>query len=184
MPAESPKVVFERLYRANYDRVLAYGLRRTDPERAVDATAETFTVAWRRLADVPGDPLPWLLGVARRVLANERRAVGRHEALVQRLARAPAGSGRDPADVVAAAAAMRAALGRLGPRDRELLMLLAWDGLSPDQAAASLGCSKPTLAVRLHRARRRMERELARESKPTSPESPRAGAPRSLREVS
>ena len=76
VPAEPPQVVFERLYRANYDRVLAYGLRRTDPERARDATAETFVVAWRRLADVPPDPLPWLLGVARRVLANERRAVG------------------------------------------------------------------------------------------------------------
>jgi RNA polymerase sigma-70 factor (ECF subfamily) len=52
-------------------------------------------------------------------------------------------------------------LERLRPDDRELLMLIAWEGLSPTDAAASLGVSMAALSVRLHRARQRLESELA-----------------------
>jgi RNA polymerase sigma-70 factor (ECF subfamily) len=168
MPAEDgPRAVFERIYRANYDRVLAYALCRADRDRALDATGETFLVAWRRLGDLPDQPLPWLLGVARRVLADQRRASGRRDALVTRLAAQPAPPpGHDPADQVAASSHVNAALARLRPDDREVLTLLAWDGLTPEQAAESLGCSRATFAVRLHRARRRMERELTATSAP------------------
>ena len=64
--------------------------------------AETFLVAWRRLDDVPADALPWLYGVARRVLANQRRSADRGAALERRLAGAerPAAPrpGRDAGD--------------------------------------------------------------------------------------
>ncbi len=150
---------FELLYAAHYDRVLAYTLCRAEVEVARDAAAETFVVAWRRLADVPDEPLPWLIGVARRCLADQRRSSGRREALATRL-RFVAGSGydlgNDPAEAVAERDQVVAALRRLPVADREVLRLVAWDGLTSAQAAESLGCSRATFAVRLHRARRRL----------------------------
>jgi DNA-directed RNA polymerase specialized sigma24 family protein len=126
MSADADARSLEWCYRRYYDRVLAYALRRTDRERALEATAETFVIAWRRFGDLPAEPLPWLLGVARNVLARQRRADGRQGALLDRLAATPSGQvGHDPAERVVAAAAMRVALARLGEADRELLMLLA-----------------------------------------------------------
>jgi len=64
---------FNELYQAQYETVLRYALRRTDPETARDAVAETFLVAWRRLDTVPADQAqatPWLYSIARNVLAN------------------------------------------------------------------------------------------------------------------
>src|SRR3954465_493008 len=89
--------LFEELFRKAYPAVRGYALRRTSPDAAQDAVAETFLVAWRRFNDVPEDALPWLFGVARRVLANQRRASGRGEALRQRLA----GAGADAPDLEA-----------------------------------------------------------------------------------
>jgi RNA polymerase sigma-70 factor, ECF subfamily len=146
---------FEQLWDELFARVLGYALRRTDPEEARDVVAETFTVAWRRLDDVPpGDgALPWLLATARKQLANRARLAGtrmRHEATA-----APA-TQRDPADDVAELGALADAFARLSPEDRETLALIAWDGLAPRDAALVQGCSAPTFAVRAHRARRRL----------------------------
>ena len=58
---------FEQLFRSEADAVRSYALRRADPADADDVVAETFLVAWRRFDDMPSDPRPWLLGVARRV---------------------------------------------------------------------------------------------------------------------
>jgi RNA polymerase sigma-70 factor (ECF subfamily) len=121
--------------------------------------------------------------VARRTLSTQRRAAGRQDSLAGRLAAVPSPVGRDPGDEVAASVAIRAALGRLGDADRELLMLLAWDGLTTRQAAESLGWSIPKVSIRLHRARRRLERELARQST-TAPGASTRAAERSFREVS
>ena len=67
---------------------MAYLMRRTDREGAFDAAEEVFLVAWRRLSEVPpGDrALPWLYGVARRVLANHRRSKSRFARLTRRVA--------------------------------------------------------------------------------------------------
>jgi RNA polymerase sigma-70 factor (ECF subfamily) len=73
----------------------------------------------------------------------------------------PASSGEDPADGVVERAAALEALDRLRPDDRELLCLLAWDGLTPVEAATSLGISASTFSVRVHRARRRYDDALA-----------------------
>lgn len=156
---------FEGIFRACYSRVLGYAIRRTDDRTAAeDAVSETFLIAWRRLDVVPGEPLPWLLGVARKVLANQRRAAGR---------RAPDGplvpleavADRDPgavvADLVADRQAFATAFAALSAADREVLALVSWDGLSAPEAAAVLECKPATFHLRLHRARRRLLKELA-----------------------
>lgn len=153
-------VRFEALFRLNADAVLAYAIRRSDRDTAEEIVAETFAVAWRRLGTVPDPALPWLLGVARRVLANERRARGRADALRGRLVGGSFGSSDDPADVVDARMAAQAALERLSFAEREVLELLAWEGLSASEAADVLGCSRAAIAVRMHRARRRFERSF------------------------
>lgn len=151
---------FERVFHAHHPAVRAYALRRADPATAQDAVSETFLIAWRRRDALPADPLPWLFETARRVLANQRRAARHQCSLTDRLAAEPAVPARDAADALAEASACRAALSRLGERDRETLMLVAWEELEPDAAARASGCSRATFAVRLHRARRRFQREL------------------------
>src|ERR1700733_1908946 len=94
MDAEERRLRLEALFIAHADDVLAYAQRRSDAETADDVLSEVFVVAWRRLEEVPADPLPWLLACARRVLANQRRAERRRAAFVDRLSadRLPAGA--------------------------------------------------------------------------------------------
>lgn len=154
---------FEALFAATQRPVRAYALRRADPEVAQDAVAEAFVVAWRRLEDVPDPPLPWLLGVTRRTLANARRTESRAGALAERAAFSEVVvAAPDPADAIGDAAVVRSALGELSEGDREALMLIGWDALEPAAAARVLGCSKAAFAMRLHRARRRFAVALER----------------------
>lgn len=158
-----PQAQFEQLYRAHADRVHAYALRRTTPGAADDVVAEVFLVVWRRLHRVPEEPLPWLLGVARKVLANRRRADSRAAALHERLA--DPGSRRYALPVSPEVDdRVHRALAGLGERDRELLLLIAWEGLRVSEAAEVLGVRSNTLSVRLHRARQRLARALAGEN--------------------
>lgn len=157
-PAERRR--FEAVYQANYDAVLAYALARADVDTAKEVAADTFLVAWRRLSDLPVEPRAWLIGVARRVLADHRRSAGRRDALAERLAQRHVEVTPEPSDVVVTRAQVLSALHRLSASDQELLRLVAWDGLSSAEAAAVLGCTRAGLAVRLHRARRRFEAAL------------------------
>jgi RNA polymerase sigma-70 factor (ECF subfamily) len=152
---------FESIFREHHAAVRAYALRRAPHDMAQDVVAETFLVAWRRLDDIPADPLPWLYGVARRVLANARRSADRGLALERRLAAAAVPAGlADPGERVGEAELVRAALARLSERDRETLMLVAWEELSPARAARAAGCTRAAFAVRLHRARGRLAAQL------------------------
>ncbi len=140
---------------------------------AQDAIAETFLIAWRRFDELPSDPLPWLYGVARKVLANQRRAAGRGAALEAKLAFAGSPDGHeDVADRVGYADLMRLALGRLSEQDREALMLVAWEGLDAARAARASGCSRGAFAVRLHRARSRLTAELEAQELPAVEPNP------------
>jgi RNA polymerase sigma-70 factor (ECF subfamily) len=139
-------------------------MRRTStPADAEDVAAETFTIAWRKLDAIPsGEPLPWLYAVARRVLANHRRGLGRRERLAALLrvddAATPMRAGEDrdrPAF---------AALGSLSPADQEILRLVAWEELGNQAVAAVLGITPNAAAIRLHRARARFAEALAGES--------------------
>jgi len=171
-----PEERFNRLWREHAAAVLRYARRRVAEEQADEVVAETFVVAWRRLDEIPSPALPWLFGVARRVSANIRRADRRRDALHDRIAgRAPwgtpDGAGAD------GAAPVTTALAHLSDDDRELLMLLAWDGLTRPEAAAALGCSRGTLAVRLHRARHRLKAVMTRLAhEDTPPAGDRAAA--------
>ncbi len=147
---------FEHLYEAHRRDLLAYALRRATPQEAQDAVSEAFLVAWRALDRVPtGDPLPWLIGITRRTLANQRRGTRRRTALVERIAGEGTPESRDPADRAERGATLRA-LAALGERDREALCLIAWEGLTPAQAAEALGIPGTVFRVRLHRARQRL----------------------------
>lgn len=148
---------FERLYIAHAGAVRGYVMRRCDAAVADDVVSDVFLVAWRRLSDVPEDPLPWLLGTARRVLANYARGRDRRLALSARLAAEPQVG---PAPLDADGQRVMSALASLREKDRELLLLLAWEGLELRQAAKVLGVRANTLAVRLHRARRRLAAAL------------------------
>ena len=125
-----PRARFEALYSANNAAVRTYVRRRVDSQDADDVVADVFVVAWRRLGDVPEDPLPWLLGVARRVMANRWRGATRAAALRDRMmferpALAPSPSMTPgPREVLRALSAMR-------EKDRETLLLVAWEGLEP-----------------------------------------------------
>lgn len=135
--------------------------RRWDAQSADDVVADVFVVAWRRLDEVPDDPLPWLLGVARRVLANRRRGTAREHALMarmrsERLTGPPSGI----RDAPEGGRAVWQALIALSERDREVLLLVAWEGLAPARAARVLGIGENTFAVRMYRARRRFRRAL------------------------
>jgi len=144
--------------------VFGYALRRGADAEAPDVVTETFLVAWRRLDDVPGDPLPWLLNVARKVIANRRRSETRRGSLevkIRSLAGARTAASGDPADEVAGRFAVLAALEKLSEKEREAVAIWAWEGMDGRRAATALGCSATAFALRLHRARRRLVKELA-----------------------
>ena len=161
---------FLALFDAHYPAVLAYCRRRAAYDDAGDAALATFEVLWRSMDEPPRQPLPWLYRVAAGQLANSRRSERRRLRLLDRLSRRPAVAEptHDPADAATEASTARAALARLRPADREVLLLVAWEGLDTDEAAAALGLSPSTFAVRLHRARRRLE-ALLTESHPPPP---------------
>lgn len=146
---------FELLFDQHYRAVSAYARRRVASGDADDVVAETFLIAWRRLEEVPAETKPWLLGVARRVVANQRRAAGRRQALAARVTDVTA----EAAEPQTGSPVLRA-LALLADSDREVLLLMAWEGLSTDEAAEVLRCSRTALKVRLHRARRRLREAL------------------------
>jgi RNA polymerase sigma-70 factor, ECF subfamily len=149
---------FDALFAAYGSDVVAYcGWRAASASDAQDATAEVFLTAWRRLDDVPeGDAARvWLYAAARRVLANQRRSSRRRVALSERLALEADSAPQESPVLGDEEALVHEALGRLGSRDREVLLLAEWEGLSPAQIAGVLGCLTVTARGKLHRARRR-----------------------------
>ncbi len=152
-------------YHTYYPHVFRYLRRRTDEQSAMDATADTFLVAWRRRNDMPGETscLPWLYGVARRVLSNQRRSQRRWRALTTKIA---ATSGRcDPSIEERVihddrTQAVIDAMAKLRPDDQELLRLAEWEGLSHAEIGVAVGCSTHAVDQRMYRAMKRLAAEL------------------------
>ncbi|MGH8983913.1 MAG: RNA polymerase sigma factor [Acidimicrobiia bacterium] len=161
---EARRERFEAVFQENVRRVLAYALRRVaEPADAADVVAETFLVAWRRLDDLPaGDEArPWLFGVARRVLANQRRGQLRRSRLAAALgAQVSRALVVDESCHSEDAQMVASALARLDDRDREVLQLTVWEGLTPSQLATAMSIPAATVRTRLHRARRRLRGEM------------------------
>jgi RNA polymerase sigma-70 factor (ECF subfamily) len=170
LPRELAEQRFASLYREHGRELLGYALRRSaDPDDAADVVAETFLVAWRRLADVPPgeEARLWLYGTARNVLANQVRGSRRRDALTKRLREE---LGRElPAHQAAVGGAVLEALAGLGEADRELLTLIGWEELTPTQAARALGITPFAARTRLHRARRRLRARLDEQPSRNSP---------------
>ncbi|MGO9343196.1 MAG: RNA polymerase sigma factor [Acidimicrobiales bacterium] len=156
---------FRALYRWSRPRLLAYAIRRTSsPEDAADVVSETFAVAWRRLDDVPpGDEgLLWLYAACRRVIANHSRREARRSELTRRMGIELRAAVADPLDAGPDELLAVHALRNIAADDREILMLVGWEGLSGSQLARVLGCSPTAARIRLHRARARLVREMER----------------------
>lgn len=153
---------FDKLFTAYQRPVLAYAMRRTpNVADAEDVAAETFTIAWRKFEAIPtAEPLPWLFGVARRVLSNQRRGRGRRERLAALLrvddVPTPMRVGEDHDGPVFSA------LATLSATDHEVLRLVAWEGLGNAAIAQVLGITPNAVAIRLHRARARFADALSR----------------------
>jgi RNA polymerase sigma-70 factor (ECF subfamily) len=165
-PGESSEARFSRLYADHGRAVLAYALpRAAGPEDAADVVAETFLVAWRRARDVPAgeEARLWLLGVARRTLANQRRGEIRRARLGERLRSELGAAVMAQPEPQAEGGPMTRALERMSTDDRELLLLSGREELKSPQIARVLGISAAAARTRLHRARRRLRAELATE---------------------
>jgi len=142
---------FEQIYADHREAVRAYVRRRAPDPLVDDVVSETFVVCLRRIGQVPPEPLPWLYAVAWRTLANERRKQARNTH-GQPLPVAPPGPVGD--------GVLAKAFNALSERDREVLRLVAWEGLSLSDAATVLGCSGVTCRVRYHRAKARLASRL------------------------
>jgi len=144
----------ERLIEANTAALLAFFVRRTsDPADAADLLGDTLLVLWRRARALPADDAEarlWMFGVARRVLANQRRGQRRQSALQDRLREQIATTAHEPdADGIDLAAALR----QLPDLDQEIIRLVHWDGFSQADTARLLGMPEGTVRSRHHRAR-------------------------------
>ncbi|MEV4481875.1 RNA polymerase sigma factor [Micromonospora coxensis] len=155
------RAAFERVYAASYPLVLRYCYRRVgNVEQAKELTQETFVVAWRRRGDVPTPALPWLYGIARRVLADHWRA-GRARPVSVPLAESSDGGAVDGGfEVVGLLQDLRRAFGALSESDREVLRLVTWENLDVTGVARVLGCTRAAAAVRIFRARQRLAQLL------------------------
>jgi len=160
---DGPATAFD----AHAREVHAFLWRRAGPEDADDLLGEVFAVVARRWSTydpAPGPVLPWLYGIAARELSAARRSTSRRALLVAALAGRSPAYDDDPwpdADARLDAARLRDPLARallaLPDDEREVLLLVAWEHLSPTEAASALGIPAGTARSRLHRARRALQ---------------------------
>lgn len=154
----SDETAFEQLYYSSHTALLSYFLRRVeDPADAADLLSEVFVVAWRRRADVHAEPRLWLFGVARTVLAAHRRGRRVQASLAQRLKEQVATQYEPSTGDLH----VREILQALPARDREVIELMVYEGLTPTEVAEVLGKSAGSVRVRLHRARQRLQPMVA-----------------------
>ena len=194
LPPQARAERFERCFERNYADIARYCARRTaSPEDAEDAATEVFATAWRRLSDMPREPDErlWLFGIARRVLANAHRAQRRRAHLALRLSADPPPAPAPPASAGSEAATIARALAAVPARDRELLLLAGWEGLTPAEIARVLKRPAPLVSQRLSPATSTLRRTSSARSVPwriarrgglrSSPSAPERGPRRRLR---
>jgi RNA polymerase sigma-70 factor (ECF subfamily) len=165
--------LFEAFYREHVEGLQRFVARRVgDRERAADLTAEIFLAAIdsaHRYRPGRAAPKTWLYGIARVLVANDRRRSGRERASeagedwVRGSALLdPDDAARIDARIDAAAQSRRLyeAMDCLPDAERAVLELVAIDELTVAEAAAAAGVRSGTARVRLYRARRKLRAEL------------------------
>lgn len=155
---------FNELYAAHGEAIADYCGRRMSVDEVDDAVADVFSVAWRKIDDVPdgADALPWLYAVAYRVVFHHWRSGGRRTRLARKAAGATADESVDTAEIVVQREDHRRVLQaatRLPHNDLEILRLTLWEELSLSDIATILGITHNATKQRLHRAKRRLARE-------------------------
>jgi RNA polymerase sigma factor (sigma-70 family) len=152
---------FHDFYNEHFRDVSGFVRRRVSASDSPDLIAQVFTVAWRRLGDIPAPPEDrlWLLGVARRTVAGHRRSGFRRFQLHQRLFEQlrPTAPHSDDDQLLAR---VEVAMARLRPKDREVLRLILWDDLTHAEAATILECSPNAVELRFRRAQARVRDAL------------------------
>jgi RNA polymerase sigma factor (sigma-70 family) len=160
--------LFGVLFERHAADIHAYAARRLGVPAADDLMAETFLIAFRhrgRYDQSRGSARPWLYGIATNLIARHRRAEARaYRALARTGADPLAESFADDAIARVTATGVRSllaeALAGLQPRDRDVLLLIAWADLTYDQVSESPGIPIGTVRSRLHRARSQVREAL------------------------
>lgn len=158
---------FVEIYEAYYRPVYAYFRRRLAADLVDDAVAETFLVAWSKADRMPeGESvLPWLYGVAHRVLMHQWRTSYRSRRLSQRLSSLAVDAPKPPEELIISnyeAQLVLQAASKLKRTDREILRLSLWEDLAHADIASVLGLKPETVRQRLSRALTRLTREFNR----------------------
>lgn len=154
---------FERIYRDHFEAIYAYVIRRAGRADTADLVADVFATAWRRNTDLPEPPEDklWLFGVARRVVSQHNRSKSRRERLILKLGRTIVRVVHASPDTSDLEERVLRLIDGLRPDDRELVTLIVWDGLTHAEVATVLGCSTNAVAIRWHRALKRLRRDIA-----------------------
>ena len=158
---------FVELYERFYRQVYAYCSRRTSADQVDDVVAEVFLIAWRKIDLVPrgSEVLPWLYGVAYRVLANHWRSTSRRRKLSRKLSSIGYETPTPPHEVTVVGHESRqvlAALESLKPIDREVLLLAAWEELPQADIAVVLHISVEAVRQRLYKAKKNLAKAYDR----------------------
>lgn len=169
---------FRSLHAETYADLMRFVERRVPATEAEDVVSTVFLTAWRRLDELPDDARPWLFAVARKTMANQLRGWLRRQALDVRLVSLESRETSDDSVSAAVRIDLERAWRVLRPADREVLALVAFDGLTAEQAATVLGCRRSTFAMRLGRARQRLRAAL----ETTEPAPSSSSRPHDLKE--
>ena len=148
---------YTRLVSDHSVALFRFSARRLDDSTSCeDVVAETFLIAWRRWDQLPTREreLPWLYGIAFRVVSNQRRSRDRRRRLVARMSleRSPALDGNDPFD----AESLLGALRQLKQSEIEVLEFAYWEKLSYRDIALALGISENAVGIRITRAKKNL----------------------------
>ena len=170
---------FRRAFDEHFDAITRYCFRRLPASHANDAAANVFTVAWRKIDQMPEDDhaLLWLYGIARNEISTFRRSLRRAAALRSKLAWQPSYPDPGPETVVvrnAEQAGILEALATLNQSDQEILRLRAYEGLSLNEISVALGCTPEAAKKRSARAMKRLHKAAGHVMRSERPHGTRA----------
>jgi RNA polymerase sigma factor (sigma-70 family) len=158
--SDARAAAFRDFHESTYSDVVRFIERRGFDHESEDIAATAFTVAWRRFDDRPDDARPWVFGIARNVMANAHRGRTRKKALEVRVQSELDVLSTFSTESIDARLDVTRAWQTLSASDQEVLSLIAFEGLTPEEGANVLGTKRTTFAMRLARARKRLKNEI------------------------